>query len=118
MGEAVQIVEFSDGRPILHEERLTPILTSADVRDCPVAVISMVGKKRLGKSFLLDIIKRYLNHIATSKVSHESASLCRSRIANPNPVQGDMIYIYIPSEIIQSCVERIIDDIPVRRWGS
>lgn len=73
MGEAIQIVEFRNCRPHLDEDRLSRILTRDDVKNNPVAVFSMVGKVRLGKSFLLSAVKRYLSHVLTNEVSETEA---------------------------------------------
>ena len=44
----------------LDEERLEEILLRPDVKDKKVAVVSVAGAFRKGKSFLLDFFLRYL----------------------------------------------------------
>lgn len=61
-GEPVQIVIATDDHTFeLDEERLEGVLLRPDVRDKKVAVVSVAGAFRKGKSFLLDFFLRYLN---------------------------------------------------------
>ncbi|KAL8613745.1 hypothetical protein ACOMHN_029602 [Nucella lapillus] len=60
-GEPVQIVVATDEHTFeLDEEKLEEILLRPDVRDKKVAVVSVAGAFRKGKSFLLDFFLRYL----------------------------------------------------------
>lgn len=61
MGEPVQIVLATDEHTFeLDEERLEDILLRPDVCNKKVAVVSVAGAFRKGKSFLLDFFLRYL----------------------------------------------------------
>eukprot|EP00096_Caligus_rogercresseyi_P004699 TRINITY_DN1910_c0_g1_i1.p1 TRINITY_DN1910_c0_g1~~TRINITY_DN1910_c0_g1_i1.p1 ORF type:complete len:527 (-),score=169.95 TRINITY_DN1910_c0_g1_i1:378-1958(-) len=59
----VQIVQINDDDHTfqLDEDALTEILSDERVKDKPVAVISVAGAFRRGKSFLLDFFLRYLS---------------------------------------------------------
>lgn len=63
-GEAVQIVKVNDQDPehsyILDEDALSKILNKDSIRDKPIAIISVAGAFRKGKSFLLNFLLRYL----------------------------------------------------------
>eukprot|EP01031_Cornospumella_fuschlensis_P036463 gene36463-44232_t len=63
--QAVQIIATDDpgneGKFILREENLTPIIQKIPA-DMKVAVVSVVGAFRTGKSFLLNLFLRYLRH--------------------------------------------------------
>lgn len=59
--EAIQIVISDDEHNFeLDETALEKVLLREDVRDLPVAVVSVAGAFRKGKSFLLDFFIRYL----------------------------------------------------------
>lgn len=61
MAKPAQIVSILDNHTIhLHEEQLERILLADDVKDKPVVVISVMGRARQGKSFLLNYLLRYL----------------------------------------------------------
>ncbi|PVD26453.1 hypothetical protein C0Q70_14130 [Pomacea canaliculata] len=61
-GEPIQIVKATDNHTFeLDEERLEEVLLRPDVRNKKVAVVSVAGAFRKGKSFLLDFFLRYLN---------------------------------------------------------
>ncbi|KAL8564557.1 hypothetical protein ACOMHN_003315 [Nucella lapillus] len=61
-GEPVQIVVATDDHAFeLDEERLEEILLRPDVRNKKVAVVSVAGAFRKGKSFLLDFFLRFLS---------------------------------------------------------
>ena len=61
-GEPVQVVVATDDHAFeLDEERLEEILLRPDVRDKKVAVVSVAGAFRKGKSFLLDFFLRFLS---------------------------------------------------------
>uniref|UniRef100_T1IMV3 GB1/RHD3-type G domain-containing protein n=1 Tax=Strigamia maritima TaxID=126957 RepID=T1IMV3_STRMM len=60
---AVQVVSFDQtGHLILNLIRLQEIFTRADVKNVPVAILSVAGDFRKGKSFLLNFILRYFHH--------------------------------------------------------
>ena len=59
--QALQIIETQpDDTILLNEEALRNILTQDEIRDRYVAVISITGAFRGGKSFLLNFLLRYL----------------------------------------------------------
>lgn len=60
-GHDVQVVNVVDGKFELNIDELTSILHSPKCKDRPVAVISIAGAFRKGKSFLLNFILRYLD---------------------------------------------------------
>ncbi|XP_054708674.1 atlastin-2-like [Uloborus diversus] len=61
-GHAVQIISPSDDHCFeLKEDALESILLDERIRDKKVAVVSIAGAFRKGKSFLLDFCLRYLN---------------------------------------------------------
>ncbi|XP_076441989.1 atlastin-2-like isoform X2 [Babylonia areolata] len=61
-GEPIQIVVATDDHAFeLDEERLEEILLRPDVRNKKVAVVSVAGAFRKGKSFLLDFFLRFLS---------------------------------------------------------
>uniref|UniRef100_L7M063 GB1/RHD3-type G domain-containing protein n=1 Tax=Rhipicephalus pulchellus TaxID=72859 RepID=L7M063_RHIPC len=61
MGKQVQIVSVErDGTLQLNEKELKRILLAPNVKDKPVAVVSIMGAFRQGKSFLLNFLLRYL----------------------------------------------------------
>ncbi|XP_005104155.1 atlastin isoform X2 [Aplysia californica] len=61
-GEPVQIVVATDNHQFeLDEEALEQILLRSDVKDKNVAIVSVAGSFRKGKSFLLDFFLRYLS---------------------------------------------------------
>lgn len=56
----VQVLRVLDNHLYeLDEDNLREILLRPDVQDCPVAVVSVAGAYRTGKSFLLDFFLRY-----------------------------------------------------------
>ncbi|KAK2709516.1 atlastin-like isoform X2 [Artemia franciscana] len=60
-GHAVQIVRVSEDHTFsLDEEALAEVLNQEYCRDKPLAIISVAGAFRKGKSFLLDFMLRYL----------------------------------------------------------
>ena len=68
MDRPVQIVKISDADPDhsfqLDEDALHSILGSDPaIKDKPVCIVSVAGAFRRGKSFLLDFLLRYLNHM-------------------------------------------------------
>jgi hypothetical protein len=60
-GEPIQIVEAGEHMFDLNEEALERILLNPAIQDKKVAVVSVAGAFRKGKSFLLDFFLRYLN---------------------------------------------------------
>ncbi|KAK2709228.1 hypothetical protein QYM36_013030, partial [Artemia franciscana] len=60
-GHAVQIVRVNEDHTFsLDEEALAEVLNQEYCRDKPLAIISVAGAFRKGKSFLLDFMLRYL----------------------------------------------------------
>lgn len=60
-GKPIQIVLAKEDHTFeLDEEALASIVCNENVRDKPIAVISVAGAFRKGKSFLLDFFLRYL----------------------------------------------------------
>ena len=72
---AVQIVsigtESNQYAFTYHEKALTEVLSKIQPSSCKVAVVSVVGAFRTGKSFLLSWFLRYLNYHYTSDVAKE-----------------------------------------------
>lgn len=63
MGKPVQIISVDqDGIIQLHKENLQNILLASNVKDKAVAVVSINGAARKGKSFLMNFLLRYLYH--------------------------------------------------------
>lgn len=62
--EPLQVILTDEERHsfTLHESALEYILLRPEVRNLPVAVISVAGAFRKGKSFLLNFFLRYLRH--------------------------------------------------------
>ena len=67
MGHSVQIVRGEDEGTgfILNMEGLKSVLLHPEVANRPVVIVSVAGAFRKGKSFLLDFMLRYLNHVST-----------------------------------------------------
>lgn len=63
VGHPVQVVTNEDHVMKLDEEALKRILFHEKYRDLPVAVVSVAGAYRTGKSFLLDFFLRYASHV-------------------------------------------------------
>ncbi|UYV66136.1 ATL2 [Cordylochernes scorpioides] len=59
-GTTIQMVKFGDAGLELNEKHLQHLLCSEAVRDRPVALISVAGAFRKGKSFILNFVLRYL----------------------------------------------------------
>ncbi|XP_066543121.1 RING finger protein 112 [Amia ocellicauda] len=70
-GQPLQLVGFNDisGSMQLHEDVLQTCFLRPDVKDTPVCVVSVIGERRKGKSFLLNYILRKL-----SKMEHVNGS--------------------------------------------
>ncbi|CAG2187423.1 ATL [Mytilus edulis] len=60
-GHPIQIVEAGEHTFKLNEEALERVLLNPEIQDKKVAVVSVAGAFRKGKSFLLDFFLRYLN---------------------------------------------------------
>ena len=61
-GQPVQVVVATEKHEFeLDEEALSAILLRDDVKDKKVAIVSVAGSFRKGKSFLLDFFLRYLS---------------------------------------------------------
>ena len=59
-GRAIQLLESRDDNTFgLNEVELTELLMNDEVKDLDVVVVSLVGKFRKGKSFLLDFFLRW-----------------------------------------------------------
>ena len=65
----VNIVKIgSDGKLVLDEEGLRKIVCSDDVKDLDVAVVSIAGTYRSGKSFLMNLLASYLQRYQEGEV--------------------------------------------------
>ncbi|XP_033109180.1 atlastin-2-like [Anneissia japonica] len=60
-GYPVQIAEVTREKLVLNEEALEMVLTQPQLEDLPVMVLSCAGIFRSGRSFLLNLLIRYLN---------------------------------------------------------
>ena len=61
-GQPIQVVIATETHEFeLDEEALESILLRDDVKDKKVAIVSVAGSFRKGKSFLLDFFLRYLS---------------------------------------------------------
>jgi len=59
-GEAKQIIFFDDKKKLkLNKGELDKILSQEHVRGLPIAILSVIGGYRTGKSFLLSWLVRY-----------------------------------------------------------
>lgn len=68
----LQIVTAGEGHSFeLDEDALTEVLLQDDIKDRHVAVVSVAGAFRKGKSFLLDFFLRYL-YAKVSSTSYNS----------------------------------------------
>ncbi|KAF4529094.1 hypothetical protein B566_EDAN014615, partial [Ephemera danica] len=77
--QALTLVSCKDGKMILHEEVAKKVLESVEAKNRPVAIISIAGMFRKGKSFFLNFVLRYLK----SKVGGKNTTVGR-----PNNVLG------------------------------
>ncbi|XP_018917432.1 atlastin isoform X2 [Bemisia tabaci] len=69
-GHAVQIVTSEANHKFnLNESALEEILLSEEIKDCSVAVVSVAGAFRKGKSFLLDFFLRYMKYTYESEAA-------------------------------------------------
>jgi len=60
VGAAKQIIFFGEGKKLkLNKGELTNILNQEHVRGLPIAILSVIGGYRTGKSFLLSWLVRY-----------------------------------------------------------
>ncbi|XP_064456873.1 atlastin-3-like [Ornithodoros turicata] len=70
----------------LDENALRRILLHDDVKDKPVAVVSVAGAMRKGKSFMLNLLLRYMRYLQVCAVS---SSKCEDWLADPDaPLEG------------------------------
>ena len=70
-GEPLQIMKVSEeGTVELLEDNLKKILQHPDVKDKPVAVVTVAGPFRKGKSFLLNHFVNYLGCQKSGAVSY------------------------------------------------
>lgn len=61
-GHAIQIVLADEEHNFeLDEDALAKVLLQEDIKNLPVAVVSIAGAFRKGKSFMLDFFLRYLH---------------------------------------------------------
>ncbi|XP_075727730.1 atlastin-1 [Rhipicephalus microplus] len=68
MGKQVQIVSIGEDHTVqLNTEELGKILLAPKVKDKAVAVVSIIGAFRTGKSFLMNFLLRYLSNPDKSK---------------------------------------------------
>ena len=59
-GEAKNILEFNEGKPIINQETLDSIFDHEDVKYRRIVAFSIIGAYRKGKSFFLGYCLRYL----------------------------------------------------------
>ncbi len=60
VGAAKQIIFFDEGKKLkLNKGELANILNQEHVRGLPIAILSVIGGYRTGKSFLLSWLVRY-----------------------------------------------------------
>jgi len=57
----VTIVAVESGYPKIETAALAKVLE--DVKQLPLIIVSMIGKARVGKSFLLNLYINYLNYL-------------------------------------------------------
>ena len=64
---AVKVADFTDytSRPslVINDDVIERIVTNSSAKDLPVAVLSIAGATRTGKSFLLNLIIDYLHQL-------------------------------------------------------
>ena len=72
-GQPIQIVEAGEHTFTLNEKALERVLLNPEIQDKKVAVVSVAGAFRKGKSFLLDFFLRYLN--AKVRIGTQSSKL-------------------------------------------
>ena len=58
----------SDGKLVLDEEALRKIVCAENVKDLDVAVVSIAGAYRTGKSFLMNLLASYLQQYQKGEV--------------------------------------------------
>lgn len=58
--EALNILRFENGKPIIVQENLDRIFSHRDVKNRKIVVFSIIGAYRKGKSFFLNYCLRYL----------------------------------------------------------
>jgi len=79
-GHAVQIVRANKDRTFtLDEEALARVLHQDHCKNKPVAIISVTGALRTGKSFLLNFILRYLKkqaRVSLFVITRLTVSVC------------------------------------------
>ncbi|KAF4518726.1 hypothetical protein B566_EDAN005178, partial [Ephemera danica] len=65
---ALTLVSCENGKVMLHEDVAKEVLESEEARNRPVAVISIAGMLRKGKSFFLNFNLRYLKSKDVKKI--------------------------------------------------
>ncbi len=71
MGEPIQIISFDGDRKLkLNKVELEKIMSQEGLQGLPIAVLSVVGAFRTGKSSLLNWMERFLS--SSVKVNHFS----------------------------------------------
>ncbi|KAH7940075.1 hypothetical protein HPB52_020959 [Rhipicephalus sanguineus] len=77
MGKPVQIVSIGEDNALqLNRKELEKILLAPNVKDKPVAVVSIFGAFRMGKSFLMNFLLRYLrSHDKSNWMGDEDTAL-------------------------------------------
>lgn len=84
--EPIQLIEVgNDHKFTLNEESLKKILLQDDIKDRSVAIISVAGDLRKGKSFLLNFFLRYLYAKVSKKLKiFQSSEMDESSEFNEN----------------------------------
>ncbi|KAG5668477.1 hypothetical protein PVAND_016416 [Polypedilum vanderplanki] len=59
-GEALNIITFNDNQINFNEEKLSQLLLHPQVKDREIAIVSIVGAYRKGKSFFMDYCLRFM----------------------------------------------------------
>ncbi|XP_039255993.2 uncharacterized protein LOC120332744 [Styela clava] len=59
---AVKVIDIEDGKVILNSEEFEKVLNQPEIGNRPIAVISIAGTFRRGKSFILNFLLRYVRN--------------------------------------------------------
>lgn len=66
-GEALKIISFNDNEINFDEEKLSQLLLHPQVKDREIAIVTIVGAYRKGKSFFMDYCLRFMYANVSSK---------------------------------------------------